>query len=355
MKHPLFSELEELLEILRKKDPHAGMDTGNIDPKQFRPKSRFPVKRFVLVISLFLLFYFSSGFYYRLDEDYYAVVTTFGMPQAVSQAGLHVKLPIVQQVHLVSKQINGMPIGYVPETDETISEEAIMITKDFNFVNTDFYLEYMVSDPVKYLYASAEPESTLKMLAQSYIRDTVGIYDVDSVITTGKAAIQSEIKEKLTNRMIAEDIGLSVVNLTIQDAFPPTDEVLSAFKNVENAKQGKETAVNNANKDRNEKLPQAEAECDRIVKRAEAEKQARINEAEGQAQRFEQMYAEYEKYPLITKQRMFYEAMEEILPDLKVYVTDGNTQTLLPLDSFSQTVTAEGAGAAAAAGREAGQ
>ena len=174
------------------------------------------------------------------------------------------------------------------------------------------------------------------MLAQSYIRDTVGIYNVDDVITTGKAVIQSEIKEKLTNRMIEEDIGLSVTNITIQDAFPPTDEVMNAFKNVENAKQGKETAINNANKDRNEKIPQAEAECDQIIKTAEAEKEARINEAQGQVSRFEQMYAEYSKYPLITKQRMFYETMEDLLPTMKVYIVDENgTQKLLPLDSFT--------------------
>ena len=222
-----------------------------------------------------------------------------------------------------------------------------MITKDFNFVNTDFYLEYMVNDPVKYLYASSDPEATLKMLAQSYIRDTVGIYNVDDVITTGKAVIQSEIKEKLTNRMIAEDIGLSVVNITIQDAFPPTEEVLSAFKNVENAKQGKETAINNANKDRNEKIPQAEAECDQIIKNAEAEKEARINEAQGQVARFEQMYTEYSKYPLITKQRMFYETMEDVLPSMKVYIVDeSGTQKMLPLDSFTSAMQSAGSGAA---------
>ena len=330
-----------------KKDPHAGMDTGNIDDqngggnnggnnggKRFKlPTLRIPMGLLAVVL---LAAYLSQGCWYSLDEDNYAVVTTLGKPETVAQAGLHFKLPIFQQVTKVSKVIMGMPIGYVQETDMTIPEEAIMITKDFNFVNTDFYLEYMVSDPVKYLYASENPEATLKMLAQSYIRDTVGVYNVDDVITTGKAAIQSEIKEKLTNRMIAEDIGLSVVNITIQDAFPPTDEVLNAFKNVENAKQGADTAVNNANKDRNEKLPQAEAACDQIIKNAEARKQARINEAQGQVSRFEQMYAEYSKYPLITKQRMFYEAMEGILPDVKVYITDGGgTQTLLPLDSFS--------------------
>ena len=283
----------------------------------------------------------ASNCYYVLDEENYAVVTTLGSPQAESQAGLHFKIPFIQNVRMVSKGIKGMSIGYNQDTGEAVDSESVMITKDFNFVDTDFYLEYMVNDPVKYLYASSDPVATLKMLAQSYIRDTVGIYNVDDVITTGKAVIQSEIKEKLTNRMIEEDIGLSVTNITIQDAFPPTDEVMNAFKNVENAKQGKETAINNANKDRNEKIPQAEAECDQIIKTAEAEKEARINEAQGQVSRFEQMYAEYSKYPLITKQRMFYETMEDLLPTMKVYIVDENgTQKLLPLDSFTATQAA---------------
>ena len=334
-------------------NPFGGFDQKKKSEKQEGEPERFrsdgkPVKRRPsfkkagLVFLALLVVFAGMNSYYKLDEDNYAVVTTFGNPKAVSQAGLHFKIPFIQNVRMVSKEITGMPIGYVVETGESIDEESVMITKDFNFVNTDFYLEYMVSDPVKYLYSSSDPEATLKMLAQSYIRDTVGIYNVDDVITTGKAAIQSEIKEKLTNRMIEEDIGLSVVNITIQDAFPPTTEVMSAFKNVENAKQGKETAINNANKDRNEKIPQAEAECDQIIKNAEAEKQARINEAEGQVSRFEQMYAEYSKYPLITKQRMFYETMEEILPDIKLYIVDeSGTQKLLPLESFASQLAGQ--------------
>lgn len=325
----------------------SGENKTESEPERFDSSGR-PVKNrrkgmgksALFVIAAAVILVTVKNCYYVLDEDNYAVVTTLGNPQAVSQAGLHFKIPFIQNVRKVSKEIMGMAIGYIPETGQGIDEESIMITKDFNFVNTDFYLEYMVNDPVKYLYASTDPEATLKMLAQSYIRDTVGIYNVDDVITTGKAAIQSEIKEKLTNRMITEDIGLSVVNITIQDAFPPTTEVMNAFKNVENAKQGKETAINNANKDRNEKIPQAEAECDQIIKDAEAEKQARINEAEGQVSRFEQMYAEYSKYPLITKQRMFYETMEEILPGLKLYIVDENgTQKMLPLESFSQQMS----------------
>ncbi|MDO4334149.1 MAG: FtsH protease activity modulator HflK [Eubacteriales bacterium] len=296
----------------------------------------FPFKKLIPVLVIVLALFVGANCYYVLDEENYAVVTTLGNPVAESQAGLHFKIPFIQKVQKVSKVIMGMPIGYDPDTGESIDEESVMITKDFNFVNTDFYLSYMVSDPVKYLYASENPEATLKMLAQSYIRDTVGIYNVDDVITTGKSEIQSEIQEKLTQRMIEEDIGLAVVSITIQDAFPPTTEVLNAFKNVENAKQGKETAINNANKERNEQIPAAEAECDQIIKDAEAEKEARINEAEGQVSRFEQMYAEYMKYPLITKQRMFYETMEEVLPSLRVYIVDeSGTQKLLPLDTFT--------------------
>lgn len=347
-KNPDFREFLRKFEIEpngKKDDDGADAKNGKPEPERFDSngnpvKKKKKLRRFgrggKVAAAAVLLLLIGMNSYYILDEENYAVVSTLGSAQAVSQAGLHFKIPFIQNVRRVSKGIKGMPIGYDPETGESNEAESIMITKDFNFVNTDFYLEYMVNDPVKYLYTASDPVATLKMLAQSYIRDTVGTHSVDDVITTGKSEIQSEIKEKLTNRMMEEDIGLAVVNITIQDAFPPTTEVLSAFKNVENAKQGKETAINNANKDRNEKIPQAEAECDQIIKDAEAERESRINEAQGQVSRFEQMYAEYTKYPLITKQRMFYEAMEEVLPHMKLYIVDENgTQKLLPLDSFA--------------------
>ncbi|MDE6128550.1 MAG: FtsH protease activity modulator HflK, partial [Lachnospiraceae bacterium] len=113
-------------------------------------------------------------------------------------------------------------------------------------------------------------------------------------------------------------------------------EVMEAFKAVETAKQGKETALNNANKYRNEQLPSAEARADAIIQSAEAEKTARINEATAQVARFNAMYEEYIKNPEVTRQRMFFEAMEEILPELKVIIEspNGNVQTFYPLESF---------------------
>ena len=246
----------------------ANMIKTSYDNADEDSKPKFLKYIFIIIFSIIVGICILNS-WYTVKEDKYAVVTTFGKPETVSQAGLHFKIPFIQSTRFVSKMILGMPIGYEEGSEETIDHEAIMITKDFNFVDTDFYLEYMISDPIKYLYASANPEDTLKMLAQSYIRDTVGVYNVDDVITTGKATIQAEIKEKLSNRMIQEDIGLAVVNITMQDAFPPTNDVMSAFKAVETAKQGAETAINNANKDRNEKIPGAEAACDKIINEAE--------------------------------------------------------------------------------------
>ena len=292
--------------------------------KAKRPNSKKIVLIVVAVVCVLLVAVTALNSFYTIGEQENAVVTTFGVPQTVTSPGLHFKIPYIQEVQKVDMTIKGIAIGYDLYTNESKDEESLMITSDYNFVNVYFFMEYRVTDPVKYLYNSQDAAGILKTLAQSYIRDTIGLYPVDDVITSGKSQIQAEIKEKIINRMEQEDLGIQLVNLTIQDAEPPTAEVLAAFKDVENAKQGKETALNNANKYRSEQLPAAEAEADRILQQAEATKASRINEATGQVARFNAMYEEYSKFPGITKQRMYYETMEDLLPGLQVILTDEN-------------------------------
>ncbi len=276
--------------------------------------------------------------YYTINEQEQAVVTTFGVPSTESEPGLHFKIPFIQKVTKVDTTIKGFSIGYEMETGNSVESESLMITLDFNFVNVDFFVEYKVIDPIKSLYASDDPANILKNIAQSCIRSQIGAYNVDSVITTGKNEIQANIKDKIIEQLETYDIGIQLINITIQDAEPPTEMVIEAFRAVETAKQGAETAINNANKYRNQQIPAAEAEVDQILKEAQADKEARINEAEGQAARFNALYEEYKKYPLITKQRMFYEAMEELLPNLEVIIDNSETgvQKVLPLESFVQ-------------------
>ena len=262
---------------------------------------------------------------YTLDETEDAVITTFGVPTIEEGSGLHFKIPFVQKVRKVSTETQGMRIGY-DEYDNTIENEALMITKDFNFINVDFYLEWQVVDPVSFVYTAEAPETMLKTLAMSYIRDTIGSYGVDEVLTTGKSQIQSEIREKLTKRLENEGIGIAVRNVSIQDCDPPTAEVIRAFKAVEDAKQNAETAVYNATADKNKRILNAEAEANKILENAQAEKTARIKEAEGEVAKFNAMYEEYIKFPEITKQRMYYETMEKMLPEIKVIIQDDNGQ-----------------------------
>ena len=295
-------------------------------------------KTAAFLIILLLLIRTAAGGFYRVDEQEAAVVTMFGNVIRTDSAGLYFKIPWIQQVTKVDTTIHGTGIGYAIDDDGqefTVDTEGIMITSDFNLIDIDFYMEYRVSDPVAYLFNSKEPEYILKNIALAAIRSTVIDFTVDDAMTTGKAQIQALVKQKMQEELTARNIGLQIVNITVQDAEPPTDEIVRAFKAVETAKQGKDTAINNANKYRNEQIPAAEANADKIQQNAEAQKTARIAEAEGQVARFNAMYKEYANSPLITKQRLFYETMEDVLPELKVIISDGETQTMYPLESFS--------------------
>ena len=274
---------------------------------------------------------------YQIREQEQAVLVTLGNAQAITEPGLHFKIPFLQEVKKVNTTIQGFAIGYETDSDTSIEDDSLMITSDYNFVNVDFFVEFRYSDPVKAVYASEDPVAILRNISQSCIRTVIGIYPVDDVLTTGKNEIQSAIKEMILARLEEHDIGVQLVNITIQDSEPPTAEVMEAFKAVETAKQGKETALNNANKYRNEQLPLAQAQADGIIKDAEAQKTERINEATAQVARFNAMYEEYIKNPTITRQRMFYEAMEKVLPDLKVIIESpsGDMQTFYPIESFA--------------------
>lgn len=303
-------------------------NSNNSYNQQTTKQLKFAGRIAVIVVALILLLSLGSNCIYSLTENQNAVVTTFGNPSAVTTSGIHFAIPFIQKVHIVDMTVHGLAIGYDEKTNESIEYESLMITSDFNFLDVSCYIEYAVSDPIKYLYNSEEPEGILKMLAQSYIRDTVGVYAVDDVLTTGRYEIQSAISTKLTERLEAEDIGLQIKNVTIQDVDTPTSDVKAAFDAVETAKQNADTLVNEANKYSAEQIPAAEASADKILRDAEAQKEARINEALGQVARFNALYSEYIKFPEITKQRMYFETMEEILPLLKVVITDGEGDIL---------------------------
>ncbi len=279
---------------------------------------------FVFFLLLIAVLFFGSV--YTVSEQEQAVIMRFGRAEGMKTAGLHFKIPFVESVEKVSMVTRGMEIGYRTRDGvyENIESESFMITKDFNFVMIDFYVEYKVSDPVKFLYKSVDAEGLLRNAIQAEARTVVSSYNVDEVLTVAKTEIQSRIKEEILNKLDQYQIGIFVTNITIQDASPPTNQVTAAFKDVENAKQEKETAINTASREYNERIPSARASADAILKEAEGVKLARINEAKGQVARFENMFSEFIKNPSITRTRMYLETLENILPGVKVYIDYGN-------------------------------
>ena len=298
-----------------------------------------------VVVAIALLLAAGSCFY-TVDDKQQAVVTTFGKVTDVTDAGLHFKIPFgIQQVEKVDVNVyQKIELGYTSTGEDiyaTNTNESTMITGDYNIVNVDFFVEYKITDPAKYLYSSNEPEQILRNLIQSQVRNVVGSSSVDAVLTDGKENIQMQVKELVTQILQEYDIGLTLVDVKIQDSEPPTHDVVEAFKAVETAKQQAETVVNDAKAYQNAQLPDAQARADKLIQNAEYLKQKRINEAKEQVAMFNAKYAEYARDPEITRSRMYYEAISEILPGVKLYINtaggESNVDMMLPLESFIQT------------------
>ena len=311
-------------------------------PPEQKPKKKKPdfsrAGRTTLVVVLVLLIVgMGLTCFYTVDDKQQAVVTTFGKVTDVVDAGIHFKLPFgIQQARKVNTNVyQKIELGYRSGDNEFNESESTMITGDYNIVNVDFFVEYKIADPVRYLYSSDEPELILRNLIQSQVRNVVGSSSVDAVLTDGKENIQMQVKELVTQILEEYDIGLTLVDVKIQDAEPPTAEVIEAFKAVETAKQKAETVINDAKAYQNAQIPDAQAKADKLIQNAEYLKQKRINEAVEQVAMFEAMYTEYEQNPGIARSRMYYEAISQALPGVKLYINTGDAgsvQTLLPLE-----------------------
>ena len=309
---------------------------GGVDPDKLK---RYGKKALIGAIILVVLIGILTCFY-TVDDKQQAVLTTFGKVTDVTGAGLHFKAPFgIQNVQTVDVNVyQKIELGYSSDGAVVNRSESMMITGDYNIVNVDFFVEYKISDPVQYLYSSNAPELILRNLIQSQIRNVVGSSSVDSVLTDGKENIQMQVKELVTQILEEYDIGLTLVDVRIQDAEPPTQAVIEAFKAVETAKQQKETVINDANAYKNAQLPQADAKADQLLQNAEYLKEKRINEAKEQLAMFMAMYEEYKLNPEVTKSRMYYETISKIFPELKIYINTGDSagmNMLLPLDQLT--------------------
>lgn len=327
----LFIIITTIFSVVRHNIPAKPSEDDNyddyddsIDLKRGILKAR-PIVYALFVVIVLVLALFNSIFF--TNEQEIGFTSMFGNNTMIEGPGMHFKVPFLSKKHVYDATTQGMPIGYVEnpdkedeEAEKSVTEDSLMITSDFNFINIDFYIEYRISDPIEYCYGSNDPKAVFYNIAQSSIRNTVGLYDVDSVMTTGKTEIEMAVFDDMVNELSKHHTGLAVVNATIQDAEPPTSEVSKAFREVSNAKSQAETAVNEANSYKNTELPAAEAKAEQIKQAANATKTERVNEAKEEVARFEALFNEYKNNPDTVKQRLYYEALQDILPKMEIII-----------------------------------
>lgn len=314
-------------------------------------KVRFVVRFFVgVVAALFIaISFFSSFFICKQNEQ--AVITTFGKYSQTVGNGPHMVIPFVQRKTKVDMKSRQMQIGYSTEesskkekseeeSGNTVlikEDESLMITKDFNMVSVDFYVVWNVTDAQKFLFASEEPERILRNIIQGAIKTIIGQNNVDDIITTERIKIQGDILQEAIEQLENYDIGVGIVNLSLQDATPPTNAIQEAFNAVETAKQNRDTATMNAETQKNKVLSDSKNEADKILRSAEAQKENRIQEAHGEVERFVKLYEGYANSPEVTKKRLLFETLSKVLPGTKIIFTneDSSVQSLYPIESLT--------------------
>lgn len=335
--------IEQLTRLIKAEEQKGKQMSQETNSKKKKRDTLQKMKYFPWIFILILIIYLVYSGTYTVNETSQAVVQTLGRYSYTREPGLHFKLPWpIQTVTILPVQsTQKMELGYYQDdTGEYHSEEddSLMITADMNVVNIDFFLEWKISDPYKFLFASENPEAVLRNLLMSSVRSVVGTKSIDDALVTGKYEIQNEVQDMLMEKLAVNDIGVQILDVKVNDSEPPIEEVARAFRDVETAKQEKDMAINKANEYKNRRLPAARAKADEIVRAAEAYKERRIAEAEGLRDRYLAIYEEYKNFPEISKKRMYMDILQKALPNINLIIDEaGDVSKYMPLNGAGKS------------------
>ena len=278
----------------------------------------------------------ASGFYVVQPSEQ-AIVLTFGAYSRSETPGLRYHLPApIERVEkvAVTKLNNTLVGGSGPEADSPA--ESQMLTGDEQIIDIDFSVTWRVADASRYLFATREPEAAVKAVAESAMREVVGKTELQPIISTGRGVVQQQTAELMQRTLDSWGAGISIVEVQIRSAGPPP-EVVAAFREVNNAQQDADSAVNEANTYRNRVINEAKGDAARITQAAQAYREQAVREATGEASRFNQIYTEYRRAPGITRDRLYIETMQRILQNSNKVVIDAkgaSAPIILPPDVF---------------------
>jgi len=292
----------------------------------------WPIPWLVIVVGLLMLLAYES--FWRIEPAERGVVMRFGRYVTTLAPGPHFRFPrpIEDVVKINVDQIRPFTV------------DASMLTGDENIVDVEIAVQYRIDEVTDYLFNISDPDATIQNVAESAIRDIIGKRKLDFVITEGRAENAAEAKALIQRIMDDYESGLLVTSVNMQPAKPP-EEVKAAFDDAIKAREDRQRKINEAEAYRNEVVERAQGEGARIRLEAEGYKEQVIARSAGEAERFEQLLAEYEKAPAVTRQRLYLEALEDVLTDNSKVMLDadsGNTLTYFPIDKLIDSKGGEG-------------
>lgn len=315
-------EAEEALEQLRRRF------------RRLRPGS---IGGIVAALVVLILLWSS---WYTVQPDEQAVVQRFGRVVRTTSPGLHFKIPFgVERVRLVPtarvlKEEFGfrslLPGRRTQYAERDLSSESLMLTGDLNVIDVQWIVQYRIEDAVRYLFRVREPRETLRDIAEAVMRRVVGNRLGSDVLTVGRVAVSSEVKEEMQKILSSYETGIRLVTVELQDVTPP-DTVKPAFNEVNEARQDRERMINQAQEQANKEIPRARGEANRSVSEAEGYAIERVNQAKGEAARFTAVLNEYRRAPKVTRRRLYLESMNKMLDEAKaIYIVDSEQRALVP-------------------------
>ena len=287
--------------------------------------------------------------YYQVEPEEVGVIQRFGAYVRTSEPGPHLKLPFgIERVTKVPVQRQlKMEFGFRTVRPGVRSEfaqppealaESLMLTGDLNVGVVEWIVQFRIRDSKAFLFNVRNVPETFRYMSEAAVRQVVGDHSVDEVITIGRADIALAAKEELQRLCDLYGIGIEIQQLVLQDVNPP-DPVRPAFNEVNQAIQEKERGINEAWADYNQAVPRAKGEAEQLVRAAEGYALERENRAKGDASRFESLYEEYRRAPVVTRRRMYLETMSDLVPRLgKKVIVDERARGVLPLLQLDGTV-----------------
>lgn len=316
---------------------------GGKSPGVFSPGHL--MKNLGLIIGVVLALWILSGLYI-VDEGIQGVVTRFGQWTETTNSGLnwHIPAPIEQVEKINVKQQRYIEVGYrsggsgQAQGAVSVPKEALMLTKDENYIDVRMAVQYQVKDAKAFLFNLAEPEATLKQATESALRGVIGGSNMDFVLTEGRGEVVAQAKKEIQEAMDSYNSGIQITSVNLQDAQPP-EQVQNAFEDAIKAREDQQRFINEAEAYANDVVPKARGAAARKIQEAQGYKEQVIAQAQGETSRFSQLLTEYKKAPEVTRKRLYIEAMESVMSETSPVMIDikgGNNMMYLPLDKIVQ-------------------